>query len=213
MTPPCRASSPPQRVTERAWSPAMRSTRLVTASRDKSLQEKVNSFSMITPDGQPVRWALNVLHGAKLSDRVYGPELMRPVCQAADEFISIYLYGGTSEVLARLERNLSARPPGPHIAGSEAPPFQALTDEENEEACRRISQSGARIVMVGLGCPKQDLFTAHHYDRIDGIQMCLGAATALAALSGHQRHFLYEGRVGDHQAPVSSAAKECIGRT
>ncbi len=51
-----------------------------------------------------------------------------------------------------------------------------MTDEENEEACRRINQSGARIVMVGLGCPKQDLFTAHHYDRIDGIQMCVGAA-------------------------------------
>lgn len=150
---------------------------IVTASRDKSLRKKVNSFSMITPDGQPVRWALNALHGAKLSDRVYGPELMRRVCEAAaDEGISIYLYGGTPEVLARLEHNLSVRSSGPHIGGSEAPPFRALTNEENDAACRQINQSGARIVMIGLGCPKQDLFAAHNYDRIDGVQLCVGAA-------------------------------------
>ena len=103
---------------------------IVTASADKSLQEKVNRFSMITPDGQPVRWARNALHGAKLSDRVYGPELMRHVCHAAAaEGISIYLYGGTPEILASLEDNHSVPSPGPHIAGSEAPPFRELTDQ------------------------------------------------------------------------------------
>src|SRR5580704_16414276 len=56
---------------------------IVTASRDPSLRDKVNEFEMITPDGQPVRWALNLLHGARLGDRVYGPELMLRLCRGA----------------------------------------------------------------------------------------------------------------------------------
>ena len=150
---------------------------IVTAGSDQSLREMVNRFSMITPDGQPVRWALNVLHGAQLSDRVYGPELMRRVClAAADRGLSIYLYGGTAEILARLEANLLMHSPGTQIAGSAAPPFRELTDAENDEACRRINESGASIVMIGLGCPQQDLFAARNHERIDAVQMCVGAA-------------------------------------
>lgn len=68
---------------------------IVTASCDPALREKVNTFDMITPDGQPVRWALNLLHRAGLTERVYGPELMLRLCQAAAaDGVPIYLYGG-----------------------------------------------------------------------------------------------------------------------
>ncbi len=150
---------------------------IVTASGDEDLRQKVNQFSMITPDGQPVRWGLNLLHKAGLSDRVYGPELTLRVCQAAErEGVSIYLYGGTPEILGLLKENLLRQLPKLEIAGSEAPPFRPLSEQENLEACQRINQSGAGITLIGLGCPKQDLFAAENADRIESVQLCVGAA-------------------------------------
>ena len=150
---------------------------IVTASCDPELRSQVNDFAMITPDGQPVRWGLNLLHRAGLTDRVYGPELTRRVCHAAArEGVSIYLYGGTPEILELLQTNFRKEVPNLVIAGAEAPPFRKLTEEENEAACTRINQSGAGVVMIGLGCPKQDFFAAHNRDRINCVQLLVGAA-------------------------------------
>jgi exopolysaccharide biosynthesis WecB/TagA/CpsF family protein len=150
---------------------------LVTASRDPALRRKVNTFQMIGPDGQPVRWAMNLLHGAGLRDRVYGPELTLRLCRrAAEEGISIYLYGSTPEVLDKLRHNLTAMFPALRIAGAESPPFRPLTAQEQEEMVRRVNQSGAGIMFIGLGAPKQDLFAYEHRDRIRAVQVCVGAA-------------------------------------
>jgi exopolysaccharide biosynthesis WecB/TagA/CpsF family protein len=150
---------------------------IVTASGDRSLRDKVNRFSMITPDGQPVRWALNLLHGAGLRERVYGPELTLRVCRAAaEQSVPIYLYGGSPKTLEALKRQLCSQFPDLRIAGSESPPYRALTDDENAEACERINRSGAKILLIGLGCPKQDLFAAENSDRIKAVQLCVGAA-------------------------------------
>jgi exopolysaccharide biosynthesis WecB/TagA/CpsF family protein len=150
---------------------------IVTASREPSLRAKVNTFSMVTADGQPVRWALNLLHRARLSERVYGPELMLRLCQgAAAAGVPIYLYGGNTEVAGRLETEFRHLWPGLQIAGSESPPFRALTPDEDRSVVDRINRSGARLVFVGLGCPKQDLFAYEHRHTIKAVQVCVGAA-------------------------------------
>jgi N-acetylglucosaminyldiphosphoundecaprenol N-acetyl-beta-D-mannosaminyltransferase len=150
---------------------------LVTASRDPVLRAKVNTFDVVTADGQPVRWALNLLHRAGLAERVYGPELTLRLCRAAEQAgIPIYLYGGTPTVLESLCANLCRQFPELIIAGSEAPPFRVLTAEEDAAVVGRINRSGARLVFIGLGCPKQDLFAYHHRDSIDAVQLCVGAA-------------------------------------
>ncbi len=150
---------------------------LITASSDPELRRKVNSFQMIAPDGQPVRWALNLLHGAGLRDRVYGPELMLRLCQqAAVRGVSVYLYGSSPEVLERLQANLQAKYPGLRIAGVESPPFRPLSVEESDDTIKRINDSGAGIVFVGLGAPKQDHFAYEHGSRIRAVQVCVGAA-------------------------------------
>lgn len=150
---------------------------VVTASDNSALRERVNSFDLVTPDGQPVRWAINWLHGAGLSDRVYGPELMMRLCrEAARQDVSIYLYGGTPEVLVQLQRRLAAECPGLRIAGSESPPFRALNAEEDAAVVERINRSGAGIVFIGLGCPKQDHFAFEHRPRVSAVQVCVGAA-------------------------------------
>jgi exopolysaccharide biosynthesis WecB/TagA/CpsF family protein len=150
---------------------------VVTASGDPALREAVNSFQLVAPDGQPVRWALNWLHRVGLRDRVCGPELMLRVCQrAADEGVPIYLYGSSPPVILALEKNLLARFPGLVVAGAESPPFRALTEEEDREMVERINGSGAGILFIGLGCPKQDFFAYQHRGRIRAVQMCVGAA-------------------------------------
>jgi len=150
---------------------------VVTASDDPQLRETVNAFQIVATDGQPVRWAMNLLHRANLRDRVYGPELMLRLCErAAEEGVSIYLHGSSPEVIERLRENLTARYPGLEVAGAESPPFRSLTDEEDAAMVRRINASGAGIIFIGHGCPKQNHFAGAHRDRIEGVQVCVGAA-------------------------------------
>ncbi len=150
---------------------------VVTAADDPKLNQRVNDFQIVAPDGQPVRWALNRLHGARLRDRVYGPELMLRLCQrAAEEGISIYLYGSSPEVIAALCSRLPDKYPGLEIAGAESPPFRVLSPEEDAEMVQRINSSCAGIVFIGLGCPKQDHFAYEHRHTIEGVQVCVGAA-------------------------------------
>lgn len=150
---------------------------LITASGDPSLRAMVNTFDLVTPDGQPVRWALNLLHGARLAERVYGPELMLRLCRAAaDQELPVYLYGGSPQVLEKLQANLLASCPKLCVAGCEAPPFRPLTEEEDRAVTERINRSGARLVFIGLGCPKQDRFAHAHRQTIQAVQICVGAA-------------------------------------
>jgi exopolysaccharide biosynthesis WecB/TagA/CpsF family protein len=150
---------------------------IVTTATDPALMTKVNCFDMVTPDGQPVRWALNILHGTKLSDRVYGPELMFRLCvAAAREGIGVYLYGGAEQTLTAVREKLCAQIPELMIAGSESPPFRPLTQRESKEAVDRINNSNAGLVFIGLGCPKQDNFAAEHRNQIHAVQVCVGAA-------------------------------------
>ncbi|MCG6155277.1 WecB/TagA/CpsF family glycosyltransferase [Rubinisphaera margarita] len=150
---------------------------IVTFGASPQLRPLINHFDMVTPDGQPVRWGLNLLHGAGLKDRVYGPELTLRVCQAAaEEQIPIYLYGGSPAVIETLQTNLLEQFPDLEIAGAESPPFRPLTEAEDAEVVERINQSGAGILLIGLGCPKQDIFAFEHRKTLLPVQLCVGAA-------------------------------------
>ena len=150
---------------------------VVTIGGDAALREKVNQFSMVTPDGQPVRWALNLLHKTKLAERVYGPELMaRLCCRAAEEQIPVYLYGGSPEVAEKLQVRLVQKFPDLEVAGAESPPYRSLSADELNEAAQRINDSQAGIVFIGLGCPKQDAFAADVMSVLRPVAVCVGAA-------------------------------------
>ena len=145
-------------------------------STDESLGGKMNCFDMITPDGQPVRWAMNLLHRTGLRERVRGADLTAAVCRlAAAKQVPVYLYGSTPEVMAAFRESLASRHPGLRLAGAEPHPHRDLTPEEDEAAVRRINASGAGILFVGIGCPRQDLFAYEHRGRIQPVQVCVGA--------------------------------------
>lgn len=150
---------------------------ITTAWLDRSYGAVLNALDLVAPDGQPVRWALNVLHRAGLTDRVYGPHLTLAVCAAAArEGLPVFLYGTTDAVLAKLSAALCERFPGLSIAGTLAPPFRALTGSEEEEHRRLIRESGARLVLVGLGCPRQERWVLKHREAIGVPLLAVGAA-------------------------------------
>lgn len=150
---------------------------LIVAVRDKEHRERMNGFDLVACDGQPIRWALNRFHKAGLSERVYGPTTMLRVCQrCAAEGVGIYLYGGRPDVLETLCHNLLEKLPELKIVGAESPPFRPLTEEEDIKAIKRINASGAGVVFLGIGCPRQEVFAADHRGSLRGVQMCVGAA-------------------------------------
>ena len=132
---------------------------VMTGVRDLSHLFRLNHLDLVVPDGQPVRWALRLLHGLRLPDRVYGPMLMQKVCEAAASHgLSVFLYGSRPAVLETLSANLTARIEGLRIAGTEPSRFRTLSEFEQVDLADRIRRSGASIVFVGLGCPRQEVW-------------------------------------------------------
>jgi exopolysaccharide biosynthesis WecB/TagA/CpsF family protein len=150
---------------------------LTIGATDPQFGAVLNSFDLITPDGQPVRWALNALHGAGLTERVYGPTLMRWVCEAATQAqLSVYFYGSRQEVLDQLVQRLSHSLPDLRVAGYRSPPFRPLTAAEDEQDIADIRASGADLVFVGLGCPRQERWAFEHRAQLGRPILCVGAA-------------------------------------
>jgi len=150
---------------------------LIVAVQDATHRERMNQFDIVACDGQPIRWALNKFHDAGLDERVYGPTTMLKTCQrCAAEGVGIYLYGGRPEVLETLCEKLLEKLPDLKIVGAESPPFRPLTEEEDLKAIKRINASGAGVIFLGIGCPRQEVFAADHRAALRGVQMCVGAA-------------------------------------
>lgn len=150
---------------------------LMTGVLDATHRYRLNRFDLLVPDGQPVRWALNWLHRARLSDRVYGPTLMLKTCErAAADRLPIFLFGGTAELLATLSQNLQQRFPSLRIAGVQPSKFRRLTPAERDETVATIRASGAAITLVGLGCPRQEVWAYEFREALAMPLLAVGAA-------------------------------------
>lgn len=150
---------------------------IMTGVRDKTHKYRLNNSDLIVPDGQPVRWALNWLYHTALPDRVYGPTLMLRVCErAACDHLSVYLYGSEPEVSARLAARLAHWFPGLVIAGAEPSRFRTVSPEEQQQIARQIRDSGARLVFVGLGCPRQEVWIYEYAALLPMPLIAVGAA-------------------------------------
>ena len=150
---------------------------VMTGILDSEHKYRLNRFDLLVPDGQPVRWALNLLHGARLRDRVYGPNLMLAVCsRAVEEGFGIFLFGSTQEILQKLGTNLENRFPGLRISGMEPSKFRRLSAYERSDLIARVRGSGADIVFVGLGCPRQEIWTYELREALSMPILAVGAA-------------------------------------
>ena len=148
---------------------------VVTARRDPGFAAVLAGADTNTPDGAPVAWTLGRASGARQL-RINGPDLMWRYLASADETDPIYLYGGASDVLAKLVARIAADFPRVRIAGHHAPPFRPATEAEAAADIARINASGAGIVWVSLGCPKQERWMSAQRGRVHAVMVGVGAA-------------------------------------
>ncbi|MBW4549745.1 MAG: WecB/TagA/CpsF family glycosyltransferase [Aphanocapsa sp. GSE-SYN-MK-11-07L] len=149
---------------------------VMSAHWSQAFRQVVNGALLVTADGMPLVWGLRLL-GIPEQSRVYGPDLMLAWCERATlTGLPIYLYGGTAAVLEKVTAALRSRFPGLAIAGSYAPPFRSLSPEEMSADAERIQASGARVVFVSLGCPKQEYWMAEQQSQIPVVLIGVGAA-------------------------------------
>jgi len=149
---------------------------IMEAFDSSAFQRVVNGADLVTPDGRPLVWALRSL-GVRDATQVRGTDLTAHVVElAAREGIPIGLYGGTPDLLETFARILERRYPGVRVVCRIAPPFRPLTPEEDETVTGEILSSGARLLFVGIGCPKQERWMEAHKERIPAVMLGVGAA-------------------------------------
>ena len=176
---------------------AVASHAVMTGAGDPAHRHRLNALDLLVPDGQPVRWALRLLHGVRLADRVYGPELTLRLCAAAAaEGLPIYFYGSTPATLERLGANLRKRFPALRIVRLRPSRFRPLTPAEKAEVVADVRASGARLLFVGLGCPRQEVWAYEYRAHLPLPVVAVGAAfdfhagTLPQAPAAMQRHGL-----------------------
>jgi N-acetylglucosaminyldiphosphoundecaprenol N-acetyl-beta-D-mannosaminyltransferase len=158
---------------------------LALAQQDESYRRMLNDSALNLPDGTPVAWVGRAL-GVDVTGPARGADVMLATMERGIAFgIKHYVYGATQETIDALVANLTAQFPGLEIVGAEAPPFRPLSPIEHAAVVRRLRLSGAHLVWVGLGTPKQDIFAAEFSQLVDAAFVPVGAAFDFIA--GHKR--------------------------
>jgi N-acetylglucosaminyldiphosphoundecaprenol N-acetyl-beta-D-mannosaminyltransferase len=148
----------------------------IEAYDDPSCAAVVNGADLVTPDGMPLIVALRILHGVR-QERVAGMDLIGDIVRAAErEGLSVFFYGSENGVLERIRERIRREHPNLKVAGMHSPPFRDLTEGEKAEEAARIDGTGANILLVALGCPKQEMWMAGNRGRIRAVMVGLGAA-------------------------------------
>lgn len=147
----------------------------VMGKEHKEYRDVLNGAAFTFPDGNPIA-QFQLREGFELAERVAGPDFMEHIFRAtADGSLSHFFYGASQETLDALKVNLEKEYPGIVIKGMFSPPFRALTEKEDQEYVEMINNSGADIVWIGLGAPKQEKWMNAHKGKITGVMMGVGA--------------------------------------
>ncbi len=147
---------------------------LVEAHKKPQFGVVLKTADLVTPDGMPLVWVMKMM-GAVSQNRVAGMDIFLSLCDASPRRnISIYFLGAQSAVLTQMRSRLKVEFPNLDIAGMEPLPFRPLTVDEDEHLIQRVNDSGAGLVFLALGCPKQEKWIAAHKDRIRAVMIGLG---------------------------------------
>lgn len=154
---------------------------VIEAYLDKKFNTILNHADLVAPDGMPLAKILQLMCGFK-QDRVAGMDLMPDLFREAEKNgLAVYLYGSTFSMLSSIENKAKKEYPDLKICGKYSPPFRKLSEEEDEIITERINRAEADLVLVALGCPKQEKWMAEHKGKINGCMIGLGAAFAIYA--------------------------------
>lgn len=145
----------------------------VMAHDDAHYHTVQSEAAFVLPDGKPLS-VYSRKHGFADAERVTGPDLMLELFKR-DNGLRHYFYGSTEETLTMLREKLMEQYPNLKIAGMVSPPFHELSEAEDAEEVRKINESGADIIWVGLGAPKQENWMYEHKDKVQGVMIGVGA--------------------------------------
>ena len=149
---------------------------VVTAKHDAVLANALKQADLNLPDGAPIAWLMRQRSWPE-QQRLSGPDLMWQLMREAEKLqLSVFLMGATPATLGRLRGVLSNAFPRLMIAGSLSPPFRPLNELEHGGFVDQINRSGASIVLIGLGCPKQEIWMAKWGNAINAVMIGVGAA-------------------------------------
>ncbi len=149
---------------------------VMRAREETTLQVAMNHADVVNPDGMPLVWALRLL-GIRDAVRVYGPDFTLVLLSEAERIgVPVGFYGSTAIVLANLVAVVRRRWPNLNVSYAYAPPFRPPTAAEDGSVIQEIKSSGTRLLFVGLGCPKQELWMASHKGKLNVVMLGVGAA-------------------------------------
>jgi N-acetylglucosaminyldiphosphoundecaprenol N-acetyl-beta-D-mannosaminyltransferase len=157
---------------------------LVHATRDPRTAYAHEHAALVLADGAPIV-ALSRLLGLPLREKVSGSDLIVPILQAAaSRNVPVFFFGGSPEVFAAAEERLRTLAPGLNVVGRASPWFNPArpTNQEAEEAIEAVRASGARLVVMAMGAPKEGQFFATYPDRLPHVAwVCFGASLDFVA--------------------------------
>ncbi len=153
----------------------------IEAYKDPLFLEQLNNATLVVADGRPIAAACQWLHRKK-QERIAGMDFMPAILDAANKAgAGIFLFGSTNEVLEALKKKIAEKYPAVIISGAVSPPFRPLSNTEQQAHIQQINDSGAAIVLVSLGCPKQEKWMATHYKSINAVLLGIGGAFSVTA--------------------------------
>lgn len=158
---------------------------IVQLERGGELCEVYKNADLILTDGKPLIW-ISKWYGMPIKEKISGSDLFPQLCAlAAEKGYRMYFLGAAEGVAAKAAVNLMKRFPGLHVVGTYSPPFGFEKDEaEMEKIKRQIKEAAPHVLIVGLGCPKQELFILHHKDEL-GVPLSLGLGASLDFEAGN----------------------------
>lgn len=149
---------------------------VVTASQSSDFQKVLAEADLALPDGAPVAWVLRH-SGHPNQERINGPDLTWRYLASAEKLgQSVFFFGSSDHTLTKLKAHISTAFPKLKVVGMVSPPFRELTHDEDQAYIDQINHSGAHVVFVGLGCPKQEVWMAQHRGKINAVMLGVGAA-------------------------------------
>jgi N-acetylglucosaminyldiphosphoundecaprenol N-acetyl-beta-D-mannosaminyltransferase len=158
---------------------------LVLARKSGEFRQILDRALTVVADGMPLVW-IQRLNKFANAQRVNGPDLMYQLCERAAEMnLPVYFYGGKEDTLGTLTATLISAFPNLIVAGAEAPPLLPERPLSDKSVTRRINLSGANLVFVGLGCPKQEYWAAAYAPQVSAV--IIGVGAAFDFLAGRKR--------------------------
>ncbi len=154
---------------------------VMEACDDRDFRAALASADLAVADGRPV-WLACRLLGSPDACHLRGQDLMLSLCEvSADRGVPVALFGSTTEVLSKLRTALIRRFPELKIVYAASPPFRPLAPEEDAEFLAALEESGARVLFVALGCPKQEQWMFEHRATTTCVMVGVGAAFDMLA--------------------------------